>query len=101
MMTERDSTPNYPVTVGDYSGLEALPHSALEPVPAQKQYSNYNPPVWAEPVAAASAPSEPKQKILGLSVRAFWTIVILLVVILAAAIGGGVGGGLAARNSGR
>ncbi|KAK4153294.1 hypothetical protein C8A00DRAFT_15472, partial [Chaetomidium leptoderma] len=43
--------------------------------------------------------SEPKQRILGLSVRRFWIILIVLVVVVAGAIGGGVGGGLAARNA--
>jgi hypothetical protein len=98
-MTDPDSTPNHSVTMHDYSRLEPLPHSALEPVPAQKEY--YNPPAWAEQPVGGSRPYEPKQKILGLSVRAFWTIVVLLVVVLAAGIGGGVGGGLAARNSAR
>ncbi|KAK4129232.1 hypothetical protein N657DRAFT_639815 [Parathielavia appendiculata] len=98
MMTYRDSTPHRFVTVGDYSGLEPVSSPGLEPV-HHLQEEHYSRQAWIEPTAAASPPDEPYQKILGLPVRAFWTIVILLVVVLAGAIGGGVGGGLAARSS--
>ncbi|KAK4136678.1 hypothetical protein BT67DRAFT_187736 [Trichocladium antarcticum] len=45
-----------------------------------------------------TAQSSKTQRILGLSVRTFWVVVVILVVLLAAGIGGGVGGSLAARR---
>lgn len=39
-----------------------------------------------------------KSRICGLSVHAFWIIVVVLVIIVASAIGGGLGGGLAANR---
>ncbi|KAL2257857.1 hypothetical protein VTK26DRAFT_9074 [Humicola hyalothermophila] len=94
----------------DYSGLqhvaqsdlEPLPdHSTLEPLPpnfyqqrakeayAAAAYAPYGQPLYQEPQ---------REKILGLSVKAFWTVIVLLVLVVAGAIGGGVGGGLAARG---
>ena len=63
----------------------------------QQQKEVYTPRTWEAP-QSANPPVEPKQRILGLSVRAFWIVVVLLVLIVAGAIGGGVGGGMAAQN---
>lgn len=104
-MSREEWTPKY-VVDADHSGLELVPTPGLEPTHDawldHHQKGLYNPPRWsAAPEVAdppSEAPSEPRQRILGLSVRAFWLMIVALVVILAAAIGGGVGGGLAARN---
>ncbi len=63
----------------------------------QQQKEVYTPRTWDAP-ENANPPVEPKQRILGLSVRTFWIVVVLLVVIVAGAIGGGVGGGMAAKS---
>jgi hypothetical protein len=106
------STPPY----SDHSNLEVAP-AGLEPAPVHQDWSNPSAaPVhhdWSDPsqkelhyqrawadVSEGPVPQnhDPKQRILGLSVRRFWAIVIILVVVLAAGIGGGVGAGLAAQK---
>jgi hypothetical protein len=76
--------------------------TGLEPTPQiwhyQQQKDMYHPSEGIEAPERAYTVTEPKRRILGLSVRAFWIIVIVLVVIVAGAIGGGVGGGLAAQS---
>ncbi len=67
--------------------------------PPQKEL--YNPPLgttWGDASQGPNPPTEPKQRILGLSVKVFWIVIVLLVIIVAAGIGGGVGGGLASRS---
>ena len=54
---------------------------------------------WVEPPQGTNLPAEPRERILGLSVKTFWILIVLLVVIVAGGVGGGVGGGLAARGS--
>ncbi|KAL2260092.1 hypothetical protein VTK26DRAFT_6013 [Humicola hyalothermophila] len=91
----------------DYSGLEPVPeHTPPIPVesPATKespyaqhalgwgdgyQYQNANPPV--------EKPTQPR-KILGLSVKTFWTFAIILIVLLIGGVAAGIGGGLASRG---
>lgn len=103
----------------EYSGLEPVQHHAgLEPIPPSFQQQSvkeahaaaypgypetYNQQSWIQPPSdapheAVSQGGQRREKILGLSVRAFWIVVVLLVLVVAGAIGGGVGGGLAARN---
>ncbi|KAK3299565.1 uncharacterized protein B0H64DRAFT_355768 [Chaetomium fimeti] len=94
------STPPY----SDHSNLEVAP-AGLEPAPGHQDWSDSSQKelhyqrAWAD-VSNGTVPQndEPKQRILGLSVRRFWAVVIILVVVLAAGIGGGVGGGLAAQR---
>jgi hypothetical protein len=40
----------------------------------------------------------PRRKILGLTVAAFWVVIVIIVLVLAGAVGGGVAGGLAAQK---
>ena len=99
---------------GGHSTLEAVEYSGLEPVPQYAPPIVVAPESWKEATYVqqqnwtetghngvyeppAEAPA-PKHKILGLSVKAFWTGAVILIVLLIAAIGGGIGGGLAARN---
>lgn len=90
----------------DHSNLEVAPPPAgLEPASLHQDWSDlsqkelYYQRPWAD-VSEETVPKndEPKQRILGLSVRRFWAIVIILAVLVAAAIGGGVGAGLAAQR---
>lgn len=86
------ATDHGPELVHPHSTLEVVPPSGLEAakhgwvgqsggqLPYNQEYS------------------QPERRVLGLSARTFWIIVIILVVILAGAIGGGVGGGLAGRS---
>ncbi|GAB1310168.1 Putative membrane protein insertase [Madurella fahalii] len=85
------ATDHGPELVYPHSTLEPVPPSALEP-------AKYG---WGGP-SVAQFPHDQygQRRILGLSVRAFWTIVVILVVVIAGAIGGGVGGGLAAARGG-
>ncbi len=102
---DRNSTPPKYLAPGyDHSDLEAVPIPQLEATgwhqqQQQQQEMVQSPPgAWVEPPQAINLPVEPPQRILGLSVKAFWILVVLLVVIVAGGIGGGVGGGLAARS---
>jgi len=100
---DRNSTPKYPVPEYDHSGLEAVPIPHLETGSwhHQQQDMGHGPPstTWVEPPQVANLPAKPRQRILGLSVKTFWILIVLLVVIVAGGVGGGVGGGLAARGS--
>ncbi|KXX77421.1 hypothetical protein MMYC01_205014 [Madurella mycetomatis] len=86
------ATDHGPELVHPHSTLELVPTSGLEAA----KHGWVSQPV--EPLPHNQEYSQPKRRILGLSVRAFWIIVIILVVVLAGAIGGGVGGSLAARG---
>lgn len=110
-MEDRLSRAKYTVNEHVNSGLEAVPLSGLEPQQQpwsqkehyQNNYGNYgnnsnNRQLDHEGLEVAARPGGSKQRILGLSVRAFWIIIIILVVVVAGAIGGGVGGGLAAQS---
>jgi hypothetical protein len=112
MTDHRLSTPKYSVMSNDNSGLEPVPISGLESAATHAQsvaYYQQEKEAYASSAAAWSVGAEEantpvdgqaaeKPRILGLSVWAFWTVVVLLVVVLAGAIGGGVGGGMAARS---
>lgn len=99
---DRGSSPNYWNTATDHGGLEPVPDAGLEPSHGgwgdQSQKELYNPAGIVGASDGAGLGAETNQRILGLSVRRFWTILILLVVVIAGAIGGGVGGGLAAAS---
>jgi hypothetical protein len=114
-MSDERSAPKYPVSTDDHSGLQPVPVPGLERVPSgwarqnawreQQQKEHYSPdvaPTWsaAAPGKAAppNEPNEPKPRILGLSARVFWIVIIGLVLVVAGAIAGGVGGGLAAQR---
>ncbi|KAK4147862.1 uncharacterized protein C8A04DRAFT_24421 [Dichotomopilus funicola] len=107
-MADRLSTAKYTVNDSVNSGLEPVPHEQL-PWPQKEHYHNHNnyeygnntnnqQPTDHEGLEVAHRSGGPKQRILGLSVRTFWIILIILVVVVAGAIGGGVGGGLAAQS---
>ncbi len=114
MADHRLSSPKYLVMSNDNSGLEPVPISGLESATTAHQSLAYyqqekeacesSTAAWSVAAEEANTPVDGqapgKPRILGLSVRAFWTVVIVLVVVLAGAIGGGVSGGMAARSRG-
>lgn len=120
-MNDHTDSPKYSIPPPDHSGLEAVPLSHLEPAhqhqqqwthppqdpslypalnaPPQKEFYGVSPGgSWAELPLRPGPAAEPKERILGLSVKRFWMILIVLVVIIAVAIGAGVGAGLATRS---
>ena len=96
----------------DHSGLQPVQpgleyvQPGLEPVPQERWKQAYTPASYYTDISQAKLQPEPEpaafkshsQKILGLSAKTFWIVVVVLVVILAGGIGGGVGGGLAAQS---
>ena len=98
-MADQGTGPKYYATA-DNSGIEYVPHSALESAPPDQGHSPGQQTLQPYMLGAYTDPSQPDktQRILGLSVRTFWIVLIILIVILAGGIGGGVGGGLAARS---
>jgi hypothetical protein len=118
-MNDYTDSAKYTVPPPDHSGLQAVPLSQLEPRyqqiwnsppqnlpvnPAllntpQKEFYGVNPDgSWAELPLRPGPAAEPRERILGLSVKRFWIILIVLVVIIAGAIGAGVGVGLTTRS---
>lgn len=91
-----------------FSAPEAvIPSTDPEYVPPQYYqapevlpFHNPEPPKF-EATLPNSPEKEEKTKILGLTPKTFWIVLVILVIIIAGAIGGGVGGALGSNHSKR
>ncbi|KAI1325245.1 hypothetical protein F5Y16DRAFT_378316 [Xylariaceae sp. FL0255] len=80
------------------SGLEVYENQQHQAQAQGPSSSNQQPSYGSDKITTPGIGSQYNRKkstVLGLSVRAFWLLVVGLVIVLAAGIGGGLGGGLA------